>query len=113
MRKMRDLLFARLKAALPDLKLNGHPELRLPNTLSVGFPGIKADMLLSRLEGVAASAGAACHIYGADVSSVLKAMKVPMEYAMGTVRFSVGKHTTAEEIGWAAEEIIREVLRQG
>lgn len=113
MKAMRDLLFEKLQAAVPHLKLNGHPVLRLPNTLSVGFPGIKADMLLCSLENVAASAGAACHIYGAEVSEVLKAMNVPMEYAIGTVRFSVGKHTTAEEIERAADEIIRAASNLG
>ena len=111
MKEMRDLLFEKLKEGIPDLKLNGHPELRLPNTLSIGFPGVKADILLSKLEGVAASAGAACHSEGVEVSGVLKAMGVPLEYAMGTIRFSVGKYTTAEEVERASEEIIREVLK--
>jgi len=111
MRAMRDLLFEKLKAGIPGLKLNGHPDNRLPNTLSVGFPGVKADILLSKLENVAASAGAACHSEGVHVSGVLKAMKVPLEYAMGTVRFSVGKYTAVAEIERAAEEIIREVSK--
>lgn len=95
---MRDLLYEGLKNELPDIKLNGHPLKRLPNTLSISFPRIEANTLLSELPGVAASAGAACHTDSIDVSSVLQAMKVPQEYAMGTIRFSTGKYTTKEEV---------------
>jgi cysteine desulfurase len=98
---MRDRLHAGLRAALGDqaVRLNGHPELRLPNTLSVSFRGVEANTLLAAIGAeVAASAGAACHAGEVDVSAVLRAMKVPVDWAMGTVRFSVGRGTTAAEI---------------
>ena len=111
MQAMRDRLFGRLEA-LDGIRLNGHPTERLPNTLSVGFLNLEADALLAGMEGVAASAGAACHAEGdADISSVLKAMKVPPGYAMGTVRFSTGRGTTQQEIDRAAALIIDEVER--
>ncbi len=100
---MRDRLHRGLEKHFPELKLNGHPEQRLPNTLSVGFKNIEANMLLLNMESVAASAGAACHTDSIDISSVLQAMKVPEEYAMGTIRFSTGRSTTAEEIDRAIE----------
>jgi len=98
-----------LQEALPDIKLNGHPEKRLPNTLSISFPRVEANTLLNRLEGVAASAGAACHSESIDVSAVLEAMLVPLEYAMGTIRFSTGRNLTMDEVKKAADEIIRTV----
>ena len=111
MKKMRDLLHQGLKNRLPELKLNGHEENRLPNTLSVSFANIEANTLLDELEGVAASAGAACHSDSIDVSSTLTAMKVPIAYAMGTVRFSTGRFTTENEISQAVEIITSAVQR--
>ncbi|MFH1435874.1 MAG: cysteine desulfurase family protein [Pseudomonadota bacterium] len=112
MQAMRDRLLGWLEQALDGIRLNGHPTERLPNTLSVGFGNVEADALLAALEGVAASAGAACHAGGpALVSSVLKAMKVPPGYAMGTVRFSTGRGTAQQEIDRAAAMIIDEVER--
>jgi cysteine desulfurase len=65
----------------------------------VSFANIEANTLISEIENrVAVSAGAACHSDRVDVSSTLEAMKVPLEYAMGTIRFSTGKFTTSEEI---------------
>lgn len=103
MKKVRDLLQRALDGNVEGLRLNGHPDRRLPNTLSVGFKGVEANRLLSAMPGVAASAGAACHADSVKVSSVLAAMQVPMEYAMGTVRFSAGKTTTEEEIHRAVD----------
>ena len=105
-KEMRELLYRRIMAELPDTRLNGHPEQRLPNTLSLGFPGIRADELLDNLPEIAASPGAACHSDTAKISSVLQAMNVPLEYAMGTVRFSTGKYTTSAEIETASKLII-------
>lgn len=70
-------------------------------------------MLLARLsDQLAASAGAACHTQSASVSAVLKAMDVPLEYALGTLRLSTGRHTTEDEVRRAAELIIAEAKRQ-
>jgi cysteine desulfurase len=108
-RKTRDYLHQLLQEALPGIKLNGHPEKRLPNTLSISFPRVEANTLLDRLEGVAASAGAACHSESIDVSAVLEAMLVPLDFAMGTIRFSTGRNLTMDEVKKAADEIIRTV----
>jgi cysteine desulfurase NifS/selenium donor protein len=109
--KNRDRLFNLLKNELPDIKLNGHPEKRLPNTLNLSFPKIEANTMLAELEEVAASAGAACHADNVDVSVVLTAMKLPIDFAMGTIRFSTGRHTTEQEIDQAAESIIKVVKK--
>lgn len=107
--KTRDHLYELLKNEIPQIRLNGHPTLRLPNTLSVSFPGVEANTLISRMEKIAASAGAACHAESIDVSTVLRAMAVPMEYAMGTIRFSTGRFTSIDDIEKAVVEIINHV----
>jgi cysteine desulfurase len=113
MRAMRDRLWQGLHNEMDDpqsTRLNGHPDQRLPNTLSVGFRGVEANTLLAKIgDRVAASAGAACHAEGIDVSSVLQAMGVPLAYAMGTIRFSVGKRSTAAEIDRAVQVVIKEL----
>lgn len=111
MRKNRDRLFELLIKELPDTKLNGHPEKRLPNTLSLSFPKVEANTMLSELDDVAASAGAACHADNVDLSPVLTAMKIPVDFAMGTIRFSTGRHNTADETDRAAESIIKVVKK--
>ena len=111
MQKLRDQLYAGLKKRFPSALLNGHPKRRLPNTLSLSFPNIEANTLLDELEGVAASAGAACHSDSIDVSPTLLAMGVPIEYAMGAIRFSTGRFTTEGEIDRAIELISDAVAR--
>ena len=105
MSKMRDRLEQGLCSASRDRRVNGHPEIRLPNTSSIAFRGLEADRILANLPSVAASAGAACHSDMVEVSHVLAAMNVPEEYAMGTLRFSVGRFTTADEIDRAIAEV--------
>lgn len=103
-REMRDMLHDQLLEKLPDLRLNGHRDLRLPNTLSLSFKGLEANIILNEMElnGIAASAGAACHTDSIDISPVLKAIGLETDYAMGTIRFSTGRYTTEEEINKAA-----------
>lgn len=113
MRQARDQLYNDLKDYLvaggvdeKTIKLNGHPELRLPNTLNLSIRGVDAGTLISMLsEEVAISAGAACHTDKIEQSYVLEAMGVPLDYAMGTVRISTGKSTTKGEIEQSAKII--------
>ncbi len=107
MREMRDRLEAGLVDRFPASRVNGHLDKRLPNTSSISFKGLEADAILSQMTGIAASAGAACHSDRVEVSSVLQAMQVPLEYAMGTIRFSVGRFTTPNEVGSATDEVSR------
>jgi cysteine desulfurase NifS len=109
LREMRDQLEAGLRRHFPDLQVNGHPQKRLPNTSSISFKGLEASTILGELENVAASAGAACHSDRIEVSSVLEAMGIPLEYAVGTIRLSVGRYTTKEGINQALAEINRVV----
>jgi len=111
MKSMRDRLESRIIPRFPGTRINGHRDQRLPNTSSLSFKGLKANEVLDSLEFVAASAGAACHSDSITLSSVLEAMKIPIEFAMGTVRFSMGRYTTEEEIDRAADEVCRVVGR--
>jgi cysteine desulfurase len=78
--------------------LNGHPVNRLPNTLNVSFVGKAGGEILSRLEGVAASTGSACHAGSVELSPVLKAMGISIGVGMGAIRFSLGRTTTIQEL---------------
>jgi len=112
MQSMRDRLHLALQQNLGAevVRMNGHPEERLPNTLSLSFRAVEANKLLAEIgDRVAASAGAACHTDRVEVSSVLQAMGVPTEWAMGTVRFSVGRETTGDEIDQAVEVICQAI----
>jgi cysteine desulfurase len=86
--------------------LNGHPVHRLPNTLNISFLGKVGAEILSELDGVAASTGAACHSGSVELSPVLKAMGIPPEVGMGAIRFSLGRTTTFKEL-----EIVVQLLR--
>jgi cysteine desulfurase len=106
---LRDSLQERLLAALPGATVNGHPINRLPNTLSIGFPGALAQDLMALMPDVALSAGAACHGHTTVVSHVLRAMGVDEETARGTLRVSLGRLTTEDEVERAATAIIKAV----
>jgi len=105
-RQRRDRLWERLQRLVPEVVRNGDVAHCLPNTLSVSFPGVDATALLERVSGsLAASAGAACHAEGVSVSTVLEAMNVPLDRALGTVRLSVGHPTKESEIDEAASTL--------
>jgi cysteine desulfurase len=98
-RALRDRLWVGLREIFGDaVVLNGHPELRLPNTLNVSFVGRVGADILARLNGVAASTGSACHSGRVELSPILSAMRVPEHIGMGAVRFSLGRATTGTEI---------------
>jgi cysteine desulfurase len=86
-----------------DIVLNGHPLHRLPNTLNVSFVGKAGAEILFRLDGVAASTGAACHSGSVELSPVLKAMGILLKVGMGAIRFSLGRTTTVEEVDRVVE----------
>jgi cysteine desulfurase len=109
---MRDRLHQGLNVQLNDMRLNGHPQKRLPNTLSLSFKGLEANRILEEIGlEVAASAGAACHADTVTLSHVLTAMRVPVEWAKGTVRFSTGRMTTVEQIDRAIRVVVDAVNR--
>ncbi len=101
--KLRQRLWTRLREKVPGASLNGHPELRLPNTLNVSFPGAQANELLLEAHEVAASTGAACHDRSVTHSSVLAAMGLPASEIEGAIRLSLGRWNTEDEIDLAGE----------
>lgn len=107
LKEMRDRLEKQLVQGIPSIRINGHTDKRLPNTTNVGFPGIEANTMLSEIHEIAASAGAACHSDRDETSSILTAMGVPMEYRMGSIRFSTGRDTGESDIDQTAKEFIR------
>eukprot|EP00450_Noctiluca_scintillans_P029847 CAMPEP_0194538892 /NCGR_PEP_ID=MMETSP0253-20130528/78638_1 /TAXON_ID=2966 /ORGANISM="Noctiluca scintillans" /LENGTH=775 /DNA_ID=CAMNT_0039385085 /DNA_START=45 /DNA_END=2369 /DNA_ORIENTATION=+ len=116
MQNMRDRLEQQIRDNLGEqgefMRLNGPRDSRLPNTLNVSFHRVEANTLLSEIQDeVAASAGAACHSDSVEVSHVLEAMGVPVDWAMGTCRFTVGRETTEAEIDKAAKIISAAVSR--
>lgn len=112
MQRMRDRLHDGLRKRTQEIKLNGHPEKRLPNTLSLSFRGLEANRILEEMGlEVAASAGAACHSDGVELSHVLEAMKAPVEWAKGTLRFSTGRMTTETEIDKAVAVVSQVVTK--
>lgn len=110
---LRDRLIARVTAAIPDVRLNGHPTARLANNANLGFADVEAESLLILLdaEGIAASAGSACASGSIEPSHVLTAMGAPEAYALGTLRFSLGPETTEADIDTVADTLPRLVSR--
>ncbi len=87
---------------MPRAVVHGHPTEHLPGLLSVGFPGVDGDLLLCTLPQVAASQGSACSVGAFAPSHVLRAIGVADAMARSTVRFGLGRFTTAGEVDRAA-----------
>lgn len=105
-RKLRDLFWQCLHDFFGDrVVLNGHPTQRLPNTLNVSFVNQNGSEILSGLEGVAASTGAACHSGAIEISPVLRAMGLEPDIARGAIRFSLGRDTKEDEIRYVVERL--------
>jgi len=106
-RGLRDRLWNLLREAAPGIALNGYPAERLPNTLNVRFPGVSGNALLAACPGIAASTGSACHESGDSASEVILAMGIPESKAIGSVRLSLGRANTSEQIKLAATQLIK------
>ena len=99
---LRDLLWESLRGEISDLAMNGRRAERLPNTLSVRFPGVSGIALLTAIPDLAASTGSACHGGEEQAPHVVVAMGVSPREALGTVRLTLGRASTEEQIGRAA-----------
>jgi cysteine desulfurase len=111
--ELRDMLIAGILANIPQVRLNGDPVHRLPNNVNISVRFVEGEALLLRLDlaGIAASSGSACTSGSLDPSHVLLAIGLPHEIAHGSLRLSLSKRTTREEI----EEVLRvlgEVVRK-
>jgi len=116
LRALRDEFWERVQKEVPDVRLNGHPEKRLPNTVNISFPRIEGEsaMMMLDTKGIALSTGSACSSEDLEPSHVLKAMGIDTVDARGALRFSFGRGTTGEEIDTLMEHLpgIVERLRQ-
>lgn len=107
-RALRDRLWEGVSARVPDVRLNGHPTERLPGTCNMCFKHVESESIVLGLDlkGIAVSAGSACTSGNVEPSYVLVAMGVPVDWAMGSVRCSLGRGTTAEDIDYVIEATV-------
>jgi len=111
--RLRDKLIKGLLERIPQVRLNGHPTQRLPNNVNISVASVEGESLAVSLdlEGIAVSTGSACSSEAMEPSHVLTAMGVPVELARGSLRFSLGKKNTDEEIDRVLEAFPRIVSR--
>jgi cysteine desulfurase len=105
LRELRDRLWEGIRQRVPEVRLNGHPTERLPGTANIAFRHVESESIVLGLDlkGVATSAGSACTSGHVEPSHVLVAMGLPLDWAMGAVRFSLGRSTSAEDINYVIE----------
>jgi cysteine desulfurase len=104
---LRDRLWDGIRGRIPDVRLNGELAPRLPGTANVVFRHVESESIVLGLDlkGIAVSAGSACTSGNVEPSYVLVAMGLPVEWAMGAVRFSLGRSTTTEDIDYVVESL--------
>jgi cysteine desulfurase len=102
---LRDRLWEGVRAGVSEVRLNGHPTQRLPGTCNMCFHRIESESVVLGLDlkGVGVSAGSACTSGNVEPSYVLVAMGIPVDWAMGSVRCSLGRGTTGEDIEYVIE----------
>jgi len=106
LKSLADELYSRLRREIPGIGLVGHPVQRLPNTLNVLFPGVSGRRLLECCPGVLASNGSACHADSEEPSAILTALGISPHQALGSVRLSLGRHTSGADIETAASQLV-------
>src|SRR5262249_44330422 len=98
LKSLRDRLHRGIVADLEGVRLNGHPELRLPHNLNLSFSYVEGEALMMAMEDVAVSSGSACTSATQEPSHVLKAMGISNEMAHTSLRFGLGRFNTQEEV---------------
>jgi cysteine desulfurase len=106
-RALRDRLVAGIQARVPDVRLTGHATERLPGTASLAFRHVESESIVLGLDlkGIAVSAGSACTSGNVEPSHVLTAMGLPLDWAMGAVRMSLGRSTTAADVDYVVDAV--------
>lgn len=108
---LRDKLFNGIISKVDGINLNGHPESRLVNNLSLSFGNINFDSLILQLRDIAFSTGSACSSGDVEPSHVLKAIGVKKELIHSTIRFGLGRFTTEEEIDYCVDKIVGSIKK--
>ncbi len=108
---LREELVGRIMREIPDTLYNGHPIERLPGNASFSFRGINATALLVLLEeaGIYASAGSACTTGSTEISHVIRRIQVPQDYAEGTIRLTLGRENTREDVLFCVKKLAESV----
>jgi cysteine desulfurase len=102
---LRERLFEGIRARVSEIRLNGHPVDRLPGNLNLSFPGVDGEALMMAMRDVAVSSGSACSSANPEPSHVLLAMGLSEDLARASLRFGLGRFTTALEVDFAASEV--------
>ena len=112
---LRDRLLKGLRAALPDIVVNGDMDHRLPGNLNVGFPQLSGQALLAEVPELSLSLGSACTSAAVEPSYVLRALGLPDDLANASIRIGLGRMTSVAEVDFAVEHLAAAVrkLRQG
>jgi cysteine desulfurase len=112
-RKLSELLIQGLREQIPGIRLNGHPEERLPHNVNVTIEGTKGECLLTGLDqrGIAVSTGSACSSGSSQLSHVLEAIGLSPEKGAGTIRMTVGRSTTMKDIEYVVDNLT-DVVKQ-
>jgi cysteine desulfurase len=108
---LRDRLQQGIFAALEDVRLNGHPTMRLPGNLNVSFGGVEGESLLMGLKEIAVSTGSACTTAALEPSHVLRAIGLKDPLIHSSIRFGLGRFNTAEEVEYVIGRVVGEVKR--
>ena len=111
--KLRDRLSSGIAERIEHVRLNGHPTKRLPNTLNMSFEFVEGESMIINLDlkGIAVATGSACTSGTLEPSHVLSAMDVPPAIAQGSLRFSLGKGNTEEDIDYVLKVLQETVSR--
>ena len=107
--RLRDRLWAGLSEHLTDIRMNGHPECRLPGTLNVSFLYVEGESLMMGMSDIAVSSGSACTSASLEPSFVLRGLGLGDDVAHSSIRFSLVRFTTEEEIDYTIEQVIKAV----
>jgi cysteine desulfurase len=110
-RDLRDRLHRGITAQLEEVRLNGHPDLRLPNNLNLSFAYVEGESLMLAMEDVAISSGSACTSATQEPSHVLKAMGVSDELAHTSLRFGLGRFNTSDEVNDVIGRVVESVKK--
>ena len=110
---LRDRMWEGIRARVPDVRLNGHPTERLPGTANLSYRNVESESIVLGLDlkGIAVSAGSACTAGSVEPSHVLVAMGVPLDWAMGAVRSSLGRSTTADDVDYVVASVAEVVAK--
>jgi cysteine desulfurase len=106
-RALRDRLEQGLQARIPSTRVNGHAQMRLPNTCNISFEHVEGEAILLMMSdlGIAASSGSACTSGSLEPSHVLRAMGVPYTFAHGSIRFSLSRYTSEADVDHVLESM--------